>query len=146
MHLTMFQLAQVRFNIEQLLVCVRSHRRFKEAVPADNELHLVFTDLDDYPVLDGDQEVNWYIATLSGLAVGLGFTTSLDLFRAYQSGFSEPYDPPLVERLVTAADQALVTFTVQRDAGAEPALVGLQQALAPFRRHGMVRARQEERE
>ncbi len=84
MTLTPRQRTEIESNLDALFERVRVLRdEYGEAAPPDELHEFLFTDLDDYPALDGDEEVNMYLFILHGLAIGLGFESSFDLYRAF---------------------------------------------------------------
>ena len=55
-------------------------------VPTVSHIEDLFTDLDDYPHADEDEEVNLYLNTLLGVSIGLGLDGTLDLYQSYRAG------------------------------------------------------------
>lgn len=98
--------------------------------PSEDELHLLFTDLDDYPDLDGDEELNRTFFLLYGIAVGLGVTT-LDLYQARRAGF-ETEDERNLPALIAASDRALRALAQVNDRSVREVVHQLGGALAPF--------------
>ena len=103
--------------------------------PADSDLGCLFTNPDDYEVTD-DPAVAELTAKLDGLAVGLGFPSTLALYRAYEAGTLQgrpPTQDPAVEALILAADRALTFLAHQGERGSAEITNALGRALAPLR-------------
>lgn len=95
---TALQRREVALFFEDLIERVRSLREDGLSAPSDEELSLLFTDADDYEV-DDDDEVTYCLATLHGLAIGLGYTSTCDLFDAYLASLKEAESPALASLL-----------------------------------------------
>lgn len=132
MKLTDSQLKHIRFHMDGLVARVRylRDRRYVPA-PPDEELHLLFTDPDDYEV-EEDRLVDYHLAILRGIAMGLDLDCPSDLYQMYVEGLDE-HRVPDVAVLVVASERALARLAenpYDKDRGV---VNELGAALAPFK-------------
>lgn len=99
--------------------------------PADDQLEELFTNIEEYAV-DADYEVNEWLDLLFGLAIGLGFDSTRDLYRSYREGFEQD-DPFDVALLIIAASKALVWLATPSSLFRDEIARELGAALVPFR-------------
>jgi len=86
----------------------------------------------DHP-LTRDSQVAMYVLVLHGLAVGLGFPSSLALFRYYGASERDPKQPPAVPRLVVTARRAVTILAAEESAACRVVTRDLAVALMPWR-------------
>jgi len=130
------QYRELHYLFDTLLDRVRYLRDEEgKTAPCEAEMSELFTDLDDYPDADSDEEVNYFIAMLNGFAIGLGLVSTLDLYEAYRDNiiFQTPKDEIPLRRLVDAAERALVILGGLSGGHVRDVVNELGQALAHFR-------------
>lgn len=121
-------------HFEALFARVRYLRdELEEKSPPDDDFRLLFADVRQYPALGDDGEVGFHLTVLRGLAIGLGFASSLELYAAYRARPKGPRPNPELGALVAAAERALQRFTRAWGPAAVEGCHELDAALAPFR-------------
>ena len=125
------QIKAVFETVEFILAEVRDYRsRHHDGAPDEDEIEHFF-DRPDLFLVTADPSVDRAMRKLEGLALGLGFTTRLALYREYSSGTFRRR-PTEMTTLLQAAAQALSYLCKEGDQGADSVTVTLGLALAPF--------------
>jgi len=132
MKLSHAQIRHIRFHLDGLLERVRDLRdRSDVSAPADAEMELLFTDGDDYEVTR-DRLVDFHLAIIRGIAVGLDLLCPSDLYRIYIEGLDGHRIPDIAE-LIASTEQALVFLARAYPASSRAIVNDLGRALAPFK-------------
>jgi len=132
MRLTKVQVQRIAFHMNALAQRVQELRREDPlSVPNADEISLLFTDPDDYSAED-DDELNYLLAVIQGMSIGLGLDGPDLLFEIGQEGLEE-HEVPDVSLLVVASERALLHMN---DAGSQlgrEIVNELGKALSPFK-------------
>jgi hypothetical protein len=132
MRLTREQVKLVRFYMEGLLERVRILRDERaHSAPPDDEIHLIFTDGDDYDI-ELDEFAEFHLNILRGIAIGLGVIDPVLLYQVYVDGLDDHRLPDVVP-LIKAAERALAYLSGRIDLPAREVVNVLGPALAPWR-------------
>lgn len=132
MKLTTAQIRHIRFHMDGLLERVRELRDERSvSAPPDEEMSLLFTDADDYEV-ERDRLVDFHLAIVRGISMGLDLVCPSDLYQVYVEGLDD-HAVPDVSMLVVASERALVHLKDQRNDLAREIVNELGQALSPFK-------------
>ena len=133
MFLTKQQKDAITSTFETLFERVRDLRdNCGHSAPPDREFELLFTDIDDYEV-DHDSEVTQCLDFIYGMAIGLGFWSTADLYNAYRKGLDRAEDLASIQDLVQASDRALTPLARTNDKAVREVVHALGRAIAPFK-------------
>lgn len=132
MYVTKFQHQRTQGTFEKLFEHVRKLRSQGYDAPSDDEFERLFTDLDEYEDVHADESVQRSLHLLQGLAVGLGFETTLDLYIAYDED-RLIVGPDPTKALADSADKALGYLGGLLERGAREIVNELGEALSIWR-------------